>query len=233
MAICPKHGEYEAVEVTVAGITFTKGCPKCIAEGDAAARKAALAEKAIEWKRMLDQMLIGQRYGESSIANWKPSSANDQAIVTSLQAYVSTANNKQNLLMYGATGAGKTHLAIAVMREFWLKGVTVKYVTGAGLAAMHADIERGRIQGESLQGFFRKMGSVGLLVVDDFGVTTASGNDMSVFGNIVDLRYSAMLPTVIVSNLVGKDLAAMFDDRVKRRLFGDCLNLKFKDESNG
>lgn len=120
-----------------------------------------------------------------------------------------------SLLLLGITGTGKTHEAYGVVRCLSALGVRSRWrVTTA--ADMYARLRpRHGIDSEAV---FEEYAGASLLVVDDLGAVKGSEWIEEVNFRLVNHRYERMLPTLLTSNLLPKDLANALGERVSSRL---------------
>jgi len=77
-------------------------------------------------------------------------------------------NNKENLVLMGAVGTGKTHLATAVALNLCRQGRHVRFYTATGLA----NILQEKQQKGALTSFMESLRKVELLVLDEIGFIT-------------------------------------------------------------
>ena len=108
--------------------------------------------------------------------------------------------NRNSLLLMGSYGTGKTHLASAIANDLIDKGVVVRFGTWEGLLTQ---IREGF---DTDTNVVRKFKSAQLLVIDDFGKDKSSEWNDAILFEIINHRYEANLPTVITTNLSGRDL---------------------------
>ena len=93
---------------------------------------------------------------------------------------------KHNLLIYGPTGTGKTHLAQAIVHEAARQGFDAVFTT---THKMLQHINGGRADGtweRRLQTYLRPA----LLVLDDFGLKTLPAPGPSDLYDVIEQRYS-------------------------------------------
>jgi DNA replication protein DnaC len=117
------------------------------------------------------------------------------------------------LVITGPSGSGKTCLAAAVANEFIRSGRPALYITAPDLleklrAGFNPDTE---IPGES---FFERVKNVPLLVLDDLGVQSGTPWAKEKLDQLINHRFTASLPTVVVTALPPEAL----DDRLRTRL---------------
>ena len=125
---------------------------------------------------------------------------------------------KDNLLLYGPAGSGKSHLAVATARQF--NGIVYKpmEISRELRAARDADKEL-----EIINRFVRYP----MLVIDDLGVEKATEFLTVLLFEIIDGRYQAMKGGLIITSNVGLDglSARLSDDRISSRLSEMCVKV--------
>ncbi len=132
----------------------------------------------------------------------------------------------QNLLLFGGTGLGKTHLSTAIAKELIEGGFDVLYVT---VMDMISDFEQDRFgsgysgAGADISRYFE----CDLLIIDDLGTEVVNQFTVSTLYNVINTRLSKRLSTVINTNLKPKELREKYWDRITSRLLGEYTLLAF------
>ena len=135
----------------------------------------------------------------------------------------------RNLLITGATGAGKSYisnaLCIAAIRQF----KTVKYIRAN---TMMSEMDQARIKGIYLE-YVNHMAKLDLLVIDDFGLMDLDLDKCRDFFEVIDSRDN-LKSTVIVSQLPVKSWYDLFADNTYADACLDRIIQKaFRLELNG
>ena len=134
------------------------------------------------------------------------------------------APGKKNLLFFGQTGLGKTHLSLAIVAEVSAKGFGVVYGSAQNLFSA-AEKEHFSYSGEtSVQD---SLLGCDLLVIDDLGTEFYSSFAASLFYNIVNTRLLSCKPTVINTNLSLDELEKKYTPRICSRFMGGYDSKKF------
>lgn len=131
-----------------------------------------------------------------------------------------------SLILCGSTGLGKTHLSTAVARRVIDRGFDV-YYTGA--IAMFADFEHARFgtgMGEQAADPARYV-DCDLLILDDLGTEVTNQFTNSCLYMVLDQRINLHRPTIINTNLTGKEIKARYTDRIASRILGGFKPLLF------
>lgn len=132
-----------------------------------------------------------------------------------------------NIVMFGGTGLGKTHLSSAVAAEVINKGHDVFY---SGALRMISDFEYNRF-GNS--GTFESDGNIeryfdcDLLIIDDLGTEMTNQFTTSCLYNVINTRLNKRKQTIISTNLTQDEFRKKYWDRITSRVFGEYLILPF------
>ncbi|MEO6094166.1 MAG: IS21-like element helper ATPase IstB [Fibrobacteria bacterium] len=136
-----------------------------------------------------------------------------------------------NVLLFGATGAGKSYLAEAICVEACKLGYSVTKITFKRLLE---EIRRARATGQYLK-FAEKIKKTGVLLLDDFAMATLGENELSDLAEMLDERTQRR-PVVVTSQypmetwlerLPEPTMAEAICDRLKHNAY----TFKLKGES--
>ena len=137
------------------------------------------------------------------------------------------STQSDSLIFCGPTGLGKTHLSTALARRVIERGFDVYYTTAL---QMFADFEHARfgteLGVESVVSLDRYT-SCELLILDDLGTEVSNQFTNSCLYMVLNERINKGLPTVISTNLTGKEIKARYTDRIASRILGDFRPLLF------
>lgn len=116
------------------------------------------------------------------------------------------------LLLEGAYGCGKTHLAAAIANSAVHRGIPTLFITVPDLL----DSLRFAYgsQETTFEARFEEIRSADLLVMDDFGTQNATAWAQEKLFQIINFRYINKLPTVITTNLILDEI----ESRIRSRL---------------
>ena len=135
-----------------------------------------------------------------------------------LKKYAEEFDEKaDNLLFFGATGLGKTHLSTAIARRVIERGYDV-YYTGA--IGMCSDFEFARFGNGTERAAAEPTRYVDcdLLIIDDLGTEVSNQFTNSCLYMVLNNRINLKKPTIINTNLTGKELKARYSDRIASRI---------------
>lgn len=182
-------------------------CPSCTGSG---------AAEAIDIVAALRRMRVPARYFGARIATWQPATGAPR--IAAEQWVYQWPPAKPMLVLSGAVGTGKTHLAVGVMAAafeehrqwsvFWpVVDLLARY------RASYDDEQRT----ETPEQIDRELRRIGLLVLDDWGKQAATAwAEERLFAQF-DLRYREGLPTVVTTNVSGEQLPPAVLDRLGDR----------------
>lgn len=127
---------------------------------------------------------------------------------------------KRSLLLFGNCGTGKTHLAVAAMRNIILK---YKTTTPLFISApkLIGEIRCGTLGETDMteEEVVEKYTTNRLLIIDDIGVEKHSEFVAQCWYRIVDTRTANNFPTIYTSNLDKKAIEEKMGPRIASRLF--------------
>ena len=113
----------------------------------------------------------------------------------------------ENLLLFGASGVGKSHLAAAVSRRMVEFGKRVKFFSALALVQQ---LQQAKLQLQ-LQSLLKKLDRFDLLVLDDLGYVKKSEAETSVLFELIAHRYERR-SLLITANQPFSQWDAIFTD---------------------
>lgn len=191
-----------------------------------AADEAAEAEKRRRHAAFLAREAGGGRCHEYRFDTYKVATDHQTKVFQLVREWAETLPeriaNCESLVLYGACGTGKDHLAFAAARLGILKyGVTVTWRNGRNLAA---DFRDGINEGESETDKIRELRADNLLVLSDPLPVSGKLTDfqVDVLYRVLDARYAANRPMIVTLNAIDesdadKRLGPPLWDRIQDR----------------
>lgn len=120
---------------------------------------------------------------------------------------ISFINKKENLILMGAVGTGKTHLASALALESCRKGKKVKFFTAAELANILID----KNQKGTLSTFMRNIDKMDLIIIDEIGFVPLHRDGAELIFQVISACYERR-SLIITSNLEFSGWNTVFGD---------------------
>lgn len=127
-------------------------------------------------------------------------------------------DNCENIIMIGGPGTGKTHLSIALGREWCLRGRRVLYTTAAALVQELLVSKRDL----SLNQFIKRLDKYEALIIDDISYIPHSREETDVLFVLLAERYETR-SVLITSNLVFSQWDSIFKDTMTTKAAVDRL----------
>ena len=227
---CPVHGPVTARQVCLSSGWTDARCPDCDREREAKAEAAEVERQqavAAERRRSAVQANLARsgipaRFELCDFAGYVTTDPGQRKALTRCREYAgglaTHLRTGASLILCGTAGTGKTHLACAIAREAILTHVQAVRFTTVG-KAMRAVKSTYRRQSEDTEDdALREFTRPGLLILDEVGVQFGSDAERNILFEIVNERYGAMLPTILISNLALDGLREFVGDRVLDRL---------------
>lgn len=225
---CEKHGDFESEQFTIpySDRLLRKGCPTCSVERAAAdqADKIRQKEMAESAARAADLRLkrdsgVPARYDDKTLDSYRITQDRQQLAVAACQrivAAVLAGSECPNLIMAGKPGTGKSHLCCGIVTALYKKKTVRRIDLPDLIRAIRATWKRDSEHSEEqVLDFF---GSVALLILEEVGTGSGTDDERARVFQVINRRYEALLPTVIVTNLGMKELRAEMGERVIDRL---------------
>jgi len=162
---------------------------------------------------------IGKRYLKKTFSNYNKS-INKKAVDECLdycRNFLKNYNEGKGLFLMGTIGTGKTHLLAAIIdyiARIYKKEIRkVMYFTSTGL------LNEIRNSYNKSEEFVNKVKHCQLLLIDDFGAEKTTDWVLEIYFEIIDYRYSNLLPTIIATNLTDKEIKEKLSERIMSRIY--------------
>lgn len=131
------------------------------------------------------------------------------------------ADDGHSITLTGSCGTGKTHLAICLMRQIWIKAGADQnnlptYKSYPDLLSHIKQSWTGNPADEYT--IINRLSNTPVLVLDDLGVGNHTDWSRSIIYQVIDKRYRDCKQTIITTNLSMTKLSELIDDRIASRL---------------
>lgn len=232
-AICETHGAYVATvteyHVTDKPTLIRSRCPKCLAEARSQEDAKRQAQLAAERNRRVEALFgrsgIPPRFADRSLDTYVAKLPGQRMALNICRAYAGNWPDKRasggSLVLTGAPGTGKTHLACAI------GGVVVRehlgdvlFVTVSAMLRRIKDTYR-KDSERSEQDVLNALSQPDLLILDEIGVQVGSEHEKLLMFEVLNDRYQNLQPTILISNLAVDELEAFLGHRVMDR-YREC-----------
>lgn len=130
--------------------------------------------------------------------------------------------HSDSLLLWGATGIGKTHLCLAIARGVTEQGFGVVYGSVQPLIRRLEAERFGREQGDSEN----QLISCDLLVLDDLGMEFDTPFSRACLYDVLNARLLEGRPTVVSTNLSISAMKERYGDQIASRISGGFVPLR-------
>jgi DNA replication protein DnaC len=180
-------------------------------------------------ERQLAHSRIPRRYVHCELANFEQTVDSLREAHRRARAFVDAFPAvEKGLLLHGRHGVGKTHLAVAILKEIVRsKGARGYFYETRELLKLVRDTYAGGDNTE--MDVLRPVLEADLLVLDDLGAEKTSEWVQETLGLVVNTRYSERRPTIFTTNLEDSadagDVNSMLvrvGARIRSRLFEMC-----------
>ena len=126
-----------------------------------------------------------------------------------LAANIDWVNQARNVLLFGASGVGKTHLATAIGHGLTERGIRVRHFTTTALVQQ---LQQAREQLQ-LESTLQKLDKYRVLILDDFGYVKKSDQETLVLFELIAHRYETG-SLIITSNQPFSEWDRIFPDEM-------------------
>lgn len=129
--------------------------------------------------------------------------------------------SKRGICYLGASGSGKTFIASLILNEIiYQHAIPVKFLKITRdffnqIRATYSAESNNYGKGEDI---FKKIASIPILLLDDFGVQADSPWEQRMLYDLIDMRYENEQMTLITTNLDFNRIKPLFDGRIYSRL---------------
>lgn len=207
-AVCEKHGPYTEVALNFSGVERWAACAKCLAEHEANAAKAHDRDARRDARR--SHLLNGwqgaqipKRFESASFETYRADSPAQQAALDACRAYAAqwddVSKTGRSLILCGLFGTGKTHLSVSIARVVARRGALPLFAkTYEAIQFVRESYRPGAARSERES--IARLIEPDLLILDEVGVQGGGENEQMIMFAVLNGRYDARKPTVIVSN---------------------------------
>lgn len=125
---------------------------------------------------------------------------------------------RNSIILSGAYGTGKTHLAAAIANSYIAQGIPVLFATfGQHLERLKDEFNSGRPRT-----YLAQMKTVPMLMLDDVGKEKQTEWSAATMFDVINARYENLMPIVITTNYDMRQLQGYFGQACYSRLIEMC-----------
>jgi len=202
---CEQHGDYKRMEQEFMGkIMFVGRCKQCEAESEEKEALKAKKEASDTAIRKRDHAGITKRYLNKTFESYVSTTEKQQSAKDKFIKLSEAIKNGSgfNIIATGKPGTGKTLLACALIDSL----VDQKRVKLIKLIDLIRDLKEtwNRDSQFTEREIIDSLTKLDLLIIDEIGLQFGSDTERLFIFDVIDGRYQAMLPTVLMSNLAIK-----------------------------
>lgn len=174
--------------------------------------------KANENRRLAERWL-GAKFSERAFETFEVRPENAEAY-WACKHYADSLSmfTKGGLMLAGPVGVGKTHLAAAILKVAFARGIPAALVP---VPKLLAEMRQALQTGEA-RPLADKVTHKRFLVLDDLGAERMSDWTQEELYLLINSRYEAELPTVVTTNCTPEQLAEQIGERTTDRLREMC-----------
>lgn len=208
-ASCELHGEYQCDEFKGQdGEQVFSRCPVCAAvDGAKESQAAALEYRAALIASKFEKACIPPRFKDRTLKNYETHCEKQAAILEFCKTYAANFAEVlklgSSLILSGTVGTGKTHLSIGIANEVIANGHSALFSTVSGMVRrVRSSWGKNNEDETAVMNIFI---APDLLIVDEVGVQSGSDNEHQILFEILNARYEACKPTILLTNLPLQD----------------------------
>lgn len=218
---CETHGHFEGL--TLGGGPYCPTCANLNLEKERVEKQEAAIREYLQRRAnyLLGRAAIPPRFSDRRLSNFIATADGPTKALAVAQGFADDfeqcLKTGRSLIFCGGVGSGKTHLAVGICHEVIAKDYIAVFTSV--LAAIRSIKETFRKGSElSEADAIAALVEPDLLVLDEVGVQFGSDTEKMYLFEIINGRYEAMKPTILLSNLAKDALAEFIGDRVVDRL---------------
>lgn len=189
---------------------YKKGC---ICEDIALAKETSLIYTRMQERKRLEEFeklsLIPPKLKSASFKSYKPQNESQMIAKQEMMKYVKSFNKEDgfNVALVGDNGVGKSHLAVATIKELIQKDYSAVFVSVPRLLSKIRDTYNSKTQYTEIQ-YLEMLEKVDILVLDDIGIDKTSDWASEKIFLICDARQG--LNTIFTTSKTSKEIFELY-----------------------
>ena len=180
-------------------------------------------ERLIEVEKLKRSSGIPERYITASLRSWTPDNTEQETIHKQLLNWFGNILSRDcpSVIIQGAYGTGKTWVSCGIVNDLINDHGTAQFITAKGYTEKIKESYRKNSEYSESQ-IRNRYSRVDLLVLDEIGRQFDSDSERLYFFDLINERYNAMKPTLLITNLDSDQVAAFL---------GEAIIDRFRDAS--
>lgn len=204
---------------------FTQGCLLCLGANQSAGeevRKQQAKARQARIEKAIGKAGIPERFRNRDFDGYQATMPKQEHALRVVQEYARRFSDIRksgtNLILVGSPGTGKSHLAAAALRELIAAGYTGLFIAmSEALRRIRGTYAPRATQTETE--VYEALIGPDLLALDEVGVAIGDEEKRrTMMFDIINGRYAAMRPTIIMANMEATELEAYLGERAMDRL---------------
>lgn len=224
---CPQHGTYEGYALLrMATKVIMSLCPIC-EKNKMLKEKQRLQALSLQRKQkkiadLTEYSGIPERFKTRNFDNYRVGNPQQKTALRIVRGYADQFEHclktGGGLILAGKPGTGKTHLAAAVAHQIIQSGRSVFFISAIRALRKVKESYQRNTSKIPQQDIIDEFLLTDLLIIDEIGMQFGTETEKLIFFEILNGRYEAVLPSIIVSNLTESELSLYLGTRILDRL---------------
>lgn len=237
---CKTHGAFESIVTTydmgvIRPIQTWTSCPECQVEAQARRELEERKKRQASVDRLRYDSNVPARFTNACFSDYQASTEQMKSVLKLLSSFATRWDEQrstgQSLLLVGGPGTGKTMLSCSVINAIAEDLVRSRYSTAADLVSNIKSNYGQRGGDKSIADDIVRLTRVPLLVIDELDVGLSEHDVMLLF-RVIDARYAALQPMILISNRNAEQLDQLLGQRIMDRLRECAFTLTFNWRSH-
>jgi len=180
------------------------------------------ARRAKEKQGLLhDAAMVPDRYWNDSLRNFDAKTPSQKTILKKLTDYAEKwperYSDGTSLMLLGTPGTGKTHLACSLIFEVTQQLYSARFTMVADFSrAIRATYNSAAKEDDGA--VLDRFAQYHFLVIDEVGSSSGSDHEKQALFDLINRRYNAVRPTMLLSNLSLEEVREFLGARIMDRL---------------